>query len=158
MSASPVANDGVHGPMVARYPFSWVLRRVMEATRKPIEAANANRALTLPELRRRLQGSSEAIFGEAICALWSHVPRQPVDACSGSSDGGEEAMPAYLHDVVAMAAPRFSGLSFRDVCVVYRGVVRASGQAPPPAVVFQELYSYVVTIDRGGRGLPRCSS
>ena len=114
--SAEVANDGLHGPFVARFPFSWIIGRVIEGTRQPIEAAHASGALEFADLHKRVASSCRSIFGEAICTAWSRLPSDP-----------ETGMPSYLHDRVATTVPRFPGLSLEDLGVVYRGVLLATG-------------------------------
>lgn len=131
---------------MSRFPFSWIVGRVIEATRKPIESAHSSGRLGFPDLHKRVSSSCRSIFGNDICAAWGNLPRDP-----------DTGMSAYLHDRVSMTAPRFSGLSFEDLCSVYRGVLVATGvgvsdspETVHPAIWNSEhrLYNICSTLSR----------
>ena len=118
ISRGVIPNDGLHGPLVSAYPFSWAVLRVLEGTRKAIQSAHSEGSLSFESLHQRLEVSCQGIFGTEVTATWDTIPPDHV-----------KGIYPYLHDYVSLSAPRFPGLEIEDLFLIYRAVIAATGGA-----------------------------
>ncbi|KAL1512226.1 hypothetical protein AB1Y20_005488 [Prymnesium parvum] len=123
-----VPNSGKHGPLVARFPFSGRLIRLLES--KHIREALS--ASTDSDLQTTGQDSRQHLRMSALISsvLGSHVG-ELIDAFTHTQPM------AYLHDMVASTAPRFPGLTFESHLQLHALVLRAHapGSHPSPGTV-----------------------
>ena len=105
-----VANSGKHGPLVARFPFSARLVRLLESkdVREAIAMAGASAD---GDQSGRLVALLTAVLGTEVSeAITAFATAQPE---------------AYLHDLVASTTPRFPGLTFGSQLKLHALVLRA---------------------------------
>uniref|UniRef100_A0A7R9YCP3 Uncharacterized protein n=1 Tax=Pinguiococcus pyrenoidosus TaxID=172671 RepID=A0A7R9YCP3_9STRA len=106
-----VVNDGRHGFLVSRFPYSSSFVRFMDSreTKEDIMRAateNAGSEVSDVTLSDRLRAYTGARFGPAVVEAWKEWDVQD-----------------YLHDYVAIAAPQYPGLDLSMLITVYRCVV-----------------------------------
>jgi hypothetical protein len=102
VAADPVNNSGRHGPLIARFPFSARLVRLLEHP----ETREVHAGADVP----RVTAAFEAAIGEQAAA-----------ACRG-----RRLCDAYCHDMVASVSPHFAALPFAPLLAVYRAYIGAS--------------------------------
>ena len=118
-----VDNLGASGPLIARYPFSWQVARVLK---------NISAAWTLVEGTdpvAELESISSMMLGDEVARLW----------LCGSADQLD-----FLHDYVSMQSSRFSQVQLDVQIRAYAAVLRATHQDAlhSPAAVHATATNY----------------
>ena len=131
LSDKLVPNDGRHGTLVGRFPFSVCIVRLLEVaeTREALEDAVAKARLPSTDsaiadgMERQLNAVCVSIFGAAAVEAWRKF--------------GGQRHEAYLHDMVAISSPALPGLAFEDQLAIYHSVLTATAadaMASPAAI------------------------